>query len=239
MDYPYPKAESVELLGRTFSTMIGYSETFQCIPIPVGTRVKLMPAAVASSRNRFDETLYGQEAVVVGFIPGKRRPDGKLVFWEQDQVRVRLVQAHAQWEPYANYRYWHVAWVEILEVGTGEITPGSYELTQEEIWDERFARREHAHQGWSNPPTFLAQLYLNTESRHRSAMMGMVRRDGSINSSRLQTYFQKSGLHIDDWSWFPETFPESLRYRYRVNWAEIATFFADKAREHRHFSAAA
>lgn len=233
--YPYPQADSVDVLGRTFSAVIGYSEQ-KLIPIPIGTRVRLMPEWTTSAVDSFfDKSAFGAEAIVTAFLPGKRRPDGGLVFWEKDHVRVRFVDVRGHWETAANYRVWDVRWIEVLELGSGEIADGSYELMQEEIWDQRWKALDHTHQGWSNPPTFLAQLYLDNDSRHQGAVLGMVRKDGSINPTRLATYFRRSGLHIDGWSWYPDPFPQHYRYRYRVNWSEIAVFFANKAKEHRAF----
>jgi hypothetical protein len=218
----------MDALGRVHSEVLGWDRK---IEIPAGSRILLEAEKFGGvERLRLTRWAVGREAVVLSNFTHTSRSG----IFEEAKVEVRFVTPTNQWELYQNYISWDRRYVKVLAVGNDKPKPGiDYELTQREIWDERFKEMNHAHQGYVNITTFMAAIALITDRQHYRAITGMLRVDGTINPERLKNYWRKSvsaeirGALV----WYPPAFPERSNYRYSINWSEIANDFAERAKE--------
>jgi hypothetical protein len=221
-----PERGSRDAAGREFSDIIGYG----CrTPVPVGSLVTLLPARFSSRGYDFYNWRRG---IVVG---RKKDPDG---YGDDHLIFVRKLDDLSDWEPWANTMRWAERHVRVDVVGTGEppVAGKDYPLCRKEILDARYKAMDHTYQEWRNPATFLAFIQLRTTQEHYRAVLGMVRQNGTINPERLKNYwYRHCETALPDWGKYPEGFPSSLEYIYKVDWAEIAKDFSDHACELRHF----
>ncbi len=188
-------------------------------PVPVGARVKILPDSWLMFRC-FD----GLEAVVLRAKAPARR-------FDEWTLHCRLVEPFCEWDVH-NHCTVRATGVEVLAGGDGTVVPGrDYRMTLLEQALERYAKTDLSFQGYSNAPTHLAALYLRADGKHQPAVLRMVRADGRINPSRLETYFNRSKLTIDDWARYPDGFPQRLEFYQQVNWTEVAQEFEELARE--------
>lgn len=221
-----PEQGTRDTLGRELSTVIGYTQSTE---VPLGSLVTLLPAQFR--RHTFDCHQWKQ-GIVVGRVKDRDS-------WRDEyRLLVRKLTDLSDWEPWTNTMGWPEVFARVDTAGNGEppVAGTDYPLCKKEIFDARWRSMDHRHQDWSNPPTFLAHLQLRTDQRHYRAVLGMVRKDEKINPSRLETYwFRHCETKMPDWAKYPEGFPESLEYLYRINWAEVAQEFEDLAKELRSF----
>ncbi|KWT98502.1 MULTISPECIES: hypothetical protein [unclassified Variovorax] len=225
-----PANRSVDDLGREYSSIVGYGDA---ITVPLGSHVTLLPGGYPYGRATW---LEGAKVIVTahGKLAGHRGS------WARPLLHGQLLEGRSDWEPQDNLVLWSPSHVFVDKVGTGKVPEAGvdYPLTAKQRFDEKWRTTDHTYQSWSNPATFLAQLYLTGDSKHHSAVLAMVRANGSINPTRLENYFwRKSGLVIDDWARSPDGFPNRSEYQYRVNWAEVARSFEETAREGRALAA--
>jgi hypothetical protein len=145
-----------------------------------------------------------------------------------------------QWEPRFNRATLVPEYLFIESVGNGvqPIAGTDYPQSLKECYDARWAAMDHRYEDWSNPATYLAHLYLRTDSRHFDEVLKMRRANGTVNPVRLENYFRKApDLVIDSWAWYPDTFPERTDYRYKINWEEVAREFNSAFKEMDQISA--
>lgn len=212
-----PADRSTDVLGRQYSQIIGYPKDPL---IPLGSVVILMPGSGVSSI--FDKHNVGRRSIVLEH--GTYRP------WSRDEpmVLVHHLSNLDDWEPWQNRQKCIPQFLFIEKLGDGKVpVPGTdYQLSLKERYDAKWKVTDHQYQGWSNPATFLAHVYLRTDARHYEQVRSMRRANGTVNPVRLQNYFSKQrDLSIDDWAQHHELFPERSEYSYRPNWAEVAQEF--------------
>jgi hypothetical protein len=207
-------------LGRSFSTICGW---LGGNPPPVGARVKLL----AGSMPLFHDLAIGLEVVVLRHMPPKHRLD-------RFELKCRYVVPQSQWDT-ANHCVAYAERVELVHPGDGTVLPGrDYEFTQLELAQARFNAMDHTYQGYTNAATFLAALYLRADAPHHNAVLGMVKANGRINPQRLENYFRRSKLVIDEWAQYAQGLPKRIEFCLCVNWQEVATEFEELAQEQAH-----
>jgi hypothetical protein len=132
--------------------------------------------------------------------------------------------------------------MELISKGDGTCIPGvHYQLNEKELvrqrWDAFDAVHktvDYRHNDWSNAASWMANMYLTQEKRHADAILQMKRKDGTVNPAKIEKYFYRSGLRLEDWVFkckldVPEEFG---RWGFRVrtptmpDWQEIADEFA-------------
>lgn len=215
-------SEKSDVLGRTHSEICGWLPSNK--EIPVGSEVVLHGHS-RSGRQGFAQFYAGHHAVVTAFHPCRRR------IWTPT-VTVRVIEPVNAMEAFANFGTVDASQVEVVRVGDGTVVPGeSYQLCKIEVLRKRFAEMDHRYEGFKNPATYLAHLYLRTDAKHHQAVLGMIRSNFTINPTRLGNYFRKEGLKIDDWAWVPEGFPPHHEFSRAVAWEEVAEEFLVLARE--------
>lgn len=132
--------------------------------------------------------------------------------------------------------------LELVAKGDGTVVPGvtypfsGYELRQQRLAQlvARIVALNRTHQGYSNPATFLAALYLGNDRRARERLPHMQRKDGTINPEKVRKLFFEVGLKVDDWAFEPtlDIPREFAGWRlgtevlYAVDWSEVAADFA-------------
>ncbi|KWU23434.1 hypothetical protein [Burkholderia cenocepacia] len=222
-----PVRGETDAAGRTFSEVIGYAHQ---AGIALGSRVTLLP----TRNHRMFEFYKWTQGIVVS---RRKDPDG---YGDDHIIVIRKLESLSDWEPGSNFIRWAERDVRVDTVGTGKepVAGTDYPLCRKEILDAKWARMDHRHQGFTNPATFLAHTQLRFDQRHYREILRMVRQDGSINPSRLQTYWSRNcETTMPDWGKYPEGFPASLCYLYRINWSELAQDFAEHVRELRRYEA--
>jgi hypothetical protein len=226
-----PADGSKDCLGREFSDICGYSGALKTTPIPVGSIVRVLPDRYPRVSLR-DPLFVGELCVVLDFSAARRAANGYRELWEEDQALVRRITPVSQWD-YVSDSILKIdaAWLEIVTLGDGTVKEGSYQKSEKEIWTERFNVRDHSFEGYSNPPTFLAALYLENEPVCQTQLARMVRADGTINPRRIEKLFRDQKLVIDEWAWYPEEFPHRSEFKYWVNWTEVGDYFIQKFKE--------
>lgn len=125
----------------------------------------------------------------------------------------------------------------------GVTHPFSEEELKKQRWDAYVVRahlHDLTHQGYSNPATFLAALYLDQSTAFRAQLPDMWRKDGTVNADKVRKAFGQLGMTIDPWAYecpveAPEEFQHHInpiRAKLNVNWDEVAAEFTrDKMRE--------
>jgi hypothetical protein len=217
---PNPAQGDVDLLGREYSEIIGFSGEAL---VPLGSRVKLLPNRFGAGRSMFSDHFNNRACVVVGHAV-----DCTWRTMPENMVLVKLLTLDNEWEPYGNGTRWDARHVLVESIGDGQPpVPGKdFPLSKKEIFDERFASRDHRFEGFSNPATYLAHLYLRANSKHFSSVCAMKRANGTVNPVRVQNYFAKQpDLSIDEWARYPDGFPEQMAYYFTVDWVEVAGEF--------------
>lgn len=218
------KPNATDPLGRTWSDVLGCWFTSD-IEIPIGSRVTVLPDRFDSGRTLFVAPPVGVEAIVVNNQPANKSSFNK-------EILLRRVEPVNEMEPGANFFRYDQNLVSVLKVGSGKVIPGEdYTLCRKEILDRRYAEMDHRMDGFANPATACVALSLWTDQSHQRAIEGMIRQNGTINPKRLENYWYKTGLKLDDWAKTPEGFPERNGYDYTVNWKELAEEFAFRFQE--------
>jgi hypothetical protein len=221
-----PENGSQDAADREYSEICGYANK---IPVPVGSIVTLLPG-------RFGQRGYDFYNWRKGIVTRREKdPDG---YGDDYLIFVRKLDNLSDWEPWTNTMRWAERHVRVDTVGNGEppVAGKDYPLCRKEILDARYKAMDHTYQEWRNPATFLAFIQLRTTQEHYRAVMGMVRQNGSINPERLKNYwYRHCETTLPDWGKYPDGFPSSLEYLYRVDWVEIAKDFSEHARELRDF----
>lgn len=164
-----------------------------------------------------------------------------------NKARIRVVEGDNEnaWvtaEPLSNLR--------LVQQGPGHVALGvTHPWTKKELREQRwndFVGRALGvnleHEGFSNPATFLAWMYLDQEATAIRTLKGFVRKDGSINPNRVKKLFSELRLKVDDWAYacpleVPAEFahrPNPLARWQALNWQEVsarfATQFAERAK---------
>lgn len=138
--------------------------------------------------------------------------------------------------------------ISILKRNTS-ILPGVDYMLFDQEWDqidtaitEWYALRfDDSYQGFCNPATYLAHLYLNNESTFHRMLPSLWRKDGTINPEKVKKAFKTLKLKIDEWAYecrftapiFQkekfELFSKRVALRLgQVDWNEVAAQFKRK-----------
>lgn len=188
------------------------------VVIPKGSRVRIH--AFSSSYSGVARFYVGEEGIVIGRPAIHDKSTGP-------ELPVRFCTVRNEWDKLDNGKWFRVADLEVLEAGDGTVTPGSsYPLSQLEIHEQRFAALDKKHQGYANFPTFLAFMHLDQEQRHVAEIRRMVRKDGTINPRRLETYYDRNCKPgVDRELHYPSGFPERSEFYMPIDWQELAGEF--------------
>lgn len=218
----------VDELAREYSDIFGFTST---IEVPLGSLVTLLPSRTSDCYDYYN----GLQGIVIARYAASDRP------WRPaPRVTIRKLDNLSDWEPHCNLVGWDSAYVRIDKLGdnTAPVAGKDYPLCKRETLDLLWSKRDHRCNGWSNPATYTAHLYLRQSPAHAAAVRAMIRKDGTINPARLENYWVKhADLQIDEWARHGEGFPQISRYAYRVNWAEIAGEFEKLTKELHQFAA--
>lgn len=141
--------------------------------------------------------------------------------------------------------------LELVERGPGFFKLGqTHPFSEQELSEQRWERyvqacqaAELTHEGFANPATFLAWMYLNQEPSAHHRLCQFVRKDGRINPNKVQKLFSDSKLDVDAWAYeFPVPVPAEfaakrwghpIAERLQVNWQEVADTIARSLGEQR------
>lgn len=103
---------------------------------------------------------------------------------------------------------------------------------------ERCMNLDVTHEGYPNPATFLARLYIDNDAELLEKVLALRRKDGTINPERLRLAFHKAGMKVDDWAYEfhidpPEgcegrALPLEATQRLMVDWCMLAMIYGPK-----------
>lgn len=176
-----------------------------------------------------DMTRVGKEAVVVSvqrstYGSAKQITCRQLLSGEQETLEV--YSGHEDFE-----------YVRTLD---GPVVPGvTFPWTERELINQRWAAFlqklegfDHSHQGFSNPATFLAWLYLKNDAQACGQLKSMQRKDGTVSTAKVHRLFSVRRFKVDDWALecpidVPAEFQNWVETRKgrAVCWAEVAHAF--------------
>jgi len=107
-------------------------------------------------------------------------------------------------------------------------------MAENDIIQKKWEETDHTYEGFTNPVTYLAWLYIQQDNKHMTAVEQLLRKDDTINPKRLASY-GKRYIEIDeDWQFHPD-FDNHCKYTYNVNWAEVAEEIQKKIIEIRDY----
>lgn len=185
--------------------------------------------------------LQGMYAIVVRV---NWRP--KYRSWKHDLAPDYDLRILGTWEPLYSFAKWHERDYEELTLvtkGCGTAIEGvDYQITPEEQQDrafkfyvERCMNLDVTHEGYPNPATFLARLYIDNDAELLEKVLALRRKDGTINPERLRLASHKAGVKIDDWAYKyhidpPEgcegrALPLEATQRLMVDWCMLAMIY--------------
>lgn len=210
------------------------TSTYGNAGLRVGDTVRVKPYQVQSMSGLWAESgKSGCTAIVTGF----KRDYSWRSRYTHAVLRVLSRDGQSAWqdsEPFDR--------LELVERGPGHFVLGqTHPFTPDELrhqrWQAFVQKLEHldlSHQGFCNPATFLAWLYLNQEPAAHAALRGYVRKNGTINPNRVEKLFRQLKLTVDPWAFecpldMPAEFSKHLNpaaRRQRVDWQEVAGTFA-------------
>lgn len=133
--------------------------------------------------------------------------------------------------------------VTLYRVGPGRFELGvTHPFSEEELYYQRrqaFLAKVEAHdirhQGFSNPATWAAALYIDNDERAYNYMRQKVRANGTVNPKSVEKCMQLYRLKVDDWTLeCPLHIPEEFKgmgpmtdfvRRMHINWDELAKYY--------------
>lgn len=188
----------------------------------IGDKVRLTSHKEASLGYGYvDSGLAGQECIVVGVTGGQQ--DWRIT------VRVLALCKFAYLDSL------HTTW-EMLERDCKESWRKSPDELRKERYDQFVSKalaHDTSHQGFTNPATYLAYLYLNNDKDFSTWVKRNVRKNGTVNPSKVEKYF--GARHkVDSWAFecpigvpaeFNRCVIQGLRAKMSVKWGEVANMF--------------
>lgn len=151
--------------------------------------------------------LQGSFAVVVKV---NWRP--KYSFWKNLLAPDYDLRILGTWEPLYGFAKWYERHYEeliLITKGNGTAVEGfDYQITPKEelerafsFYVERCMNLDVTHEGYPNPATFLARLYIDNDAELLEKVLALRRKNGTINPERLRLAFHKAGMKVDDWAY--------------------------------------
>jgi len=107
-------------------------------------------------------------------------------------------------------------------------------MNDSERIQKKWEQTDHTYEGFTNPVTYLAWLYIQQDNKHMKAAEQLLRKDDTINPNRLASY-GKRYIEIDEgWEYHPD-FVDYWNYIYNVDWNQVAEEIQKKIVEIRDY----
>lgn len=153
------------------------------------------------------------------------------------------------WEPLYSFAGWaESAYEELILTtkGNGTAVEGvDYQITPKEklerafsFYVERCMNLDVTHEGYPNPATFLARLYIDNDAELLEKVLALRRKNGTINPERLRLAFHNARMTTDGWAYEfridpPEGceawgMPLEAKQRLAVDWCLLAMIYGPK-----------
>ncbi len=87
----------------------------------------------------------------------------------------------------------------------------AYYITDKEHFTKK-NRGVSEYQGWSNSATCMFNLYFLQEQPNYKALLGLIRKDGTINKNRAIRLFNQAHIVLEDWCEGFINVPEMLEH---------------------------
>ena len=123
---------------------------------------------------------------------------------------------------------------EVIETGCELVyrkNPEELRIERLNEFQAKMLAHDVTHQGFTNPATFLAALYLDNDSNfYHKWIPANLRKNGTVNPSKVEKYFGKHHK-VDAWAFacpigvpeeFKKTYIPGLKAKMSVKWGEVA-----------------